>query len=62
MVAEEVRRKAAGLVNTSVDDCRTSLFFEADRDVVREALRIAEDFGHKTRAGMLRAKIKREGW
>lgn len=62
MTADETTRRARALVMTSVEDCKTSLHFEANPDVVREALRVAEEFGQSTRVKLLRGKIKREGW
>lgn len=62
VTTEDLSRRARALVSTSVDDCRTSLFFESNPDVVRAALSLAEERGHGSRVKLLRAKIRKEGW
>lgn len=47
------------LVNTSVDDMRSSLNFEDDIEVIRKALRVVERRGEKTKATMLLRKLKK---
>lgn len=57
--ADRLTRQARGLVNTSVDDCRNSLNFVSDCAVLREGLRLSEEFGHVTRAKLFKSRIRK---
>ncbi len=46
------------LVNTSVEDCRTSLPFETSRKVLNQALKLARKRGKKTMAHNIEARIR----
>lgn len=55
--------RARSLVSTSVDDLRSSLYFyewnvKVDVETIRQGLLICEQRGEKTKASMLRRKLK----
>lgn len=56
--------RAGDLVSTSVEDLQSSLYFydakiQSDIETIRYGLRICERRGEKTKATMLRRKLKR---
>jgi hypothetical protein len=51
--------RVRGLVGTSADDCKTSLNFVTDMDVLREALRRAEAMSATTKAKHIAARIRK---
>lgn len=59
MNAKEMRERVSWLVNTSVEDLRSSLNFEEDQAVIRKALKVCKDRGEKTKATMLERKLKK---
>ncbi len=46
------------LVNTSVEDCKSSLPFENSRKVLNQALKLARRRGKKTMARNIEARIR----
>lgn len=46
------------LVNTSADDCKISLRFYTDINLLREALLACETYGQKTKAKHIARRIK----
>jgi len=52
-------KRVSRLIHTSVDDCRTSLNYESDLDVLDAVLIKAVELGHKTRAKVVAARIKK---
>lgn len=55
-------KRAQDLVSTSVEDMTSSLYFytnDEDRFVLELALRIVNRRGEKTKAAMLRSKLKK---
>jgi hypothetical protein len=59
MNTAEIERRAGFLVNTSVDDTRSSIasYKPQDLPVLEKALQISESRSEKTRTKLLRAKI-----
>jgi hypothetical protein len=55
------RDRAQDLVNTSVDDCKSSLPHIDDESVIRRALALAEERGHKTRVQIIQRELRRRG-
>jgi len=53
-----VVRRANALVNTSVDDARSSLYHESDLDVLRAALIESLSRGEKTRPKHISSRIR----
>jgi hypothetical protein len=54
-VSDDVRR----LVFTSVDDCRSQLRFPHSRQVLEDALALAQSYGEKTRMKLLQSAIRK---
>lgn len=53
------RKRAENLVYTSADECRVSLDFVEDLDVLNEARRLANHHGYKTKVGHIDRRIRR---
>ncbi len=53
------RDRALDLVNTSVQDCAISLPHIEDESVIRRALALAEERGHKTRVQIIQRELRR---
>lgn len=53
------QKRVNRLIHTSVDDCRTSLNYESDLDVLDAALIQGVELGHKTRCKVIAARIKK---
>lgn len=47
-----------GLVNTSADDCKISLRFVTDLELLREALRVCQIQGHTTKVKHISSRIR----
>lgn len=58
MDAKEMRQRVSWLVNTSVDDLRSSLAFEDDLAVISKCLAVRKRNGEKTKVTMLERKLK----
>jgi hypothetical protein len=59
---KELAERAKGLVNTSVDDMQSGLWFYKSRDdlqLLRTALMITNKRGEKTKSRILKSKIKK---
>lgn len=54
----ELTAAVNNLVNTSVDDCRSSLWHQTDAEVLRAALAECEDRGMKTKCEIIRRRIR----
>ena len=50
-------KRIAELLNTSVDDCKTRLQSETDRELLEHLHRRAEDRGHKTRSKYIQQRL-----
>lgn len=51
-------QSANSLVNTSADDCKISLQYYKDIDLLREALAACKTAGHKTKVWYIARRIK----
>lgn len=51
--------KIENYLNTSVDDCRTSLNFISDLEFLRQLLEACEQRGHTSRARVVRSRIRK---
>ena len=63
MEAKDVNEHARGLIGTSVDDLRSSLYFydgssPVHEQIIEHGLQICERRGEKTKATMLRRKLR----
>lgn len=53
-----IDRAVGALLNTSVDDCRSSMPHYDDVDLLRKVRAVALEMGHKTRATIIARRIK----
>ena len=50
--------RARKYVNTSADDCKISLMYENDIELLQEALRQCQNFGHVTKTKHITSRIR----
>lgn len=59
LLTEQQRNSVNGLINTSADDCRVSLNYITDSEVLIEALRLTTERGYKTQSGHIQRRINK---